>query len=225
MTDQTQTPAPQPTAPQTVVNVSMRNTNTAVAQAKAEAQAVAAAPAPSPPPPPQVKSLVAAYLYWALTGFIGWHRYYLRRPVGLWLFLLAGLVMAAIVVPAPLVLLGAGALLAADFVEIPGWVRQHNKVVVAVREGTKAEKKKVKDLRTLLLNEAHAGDGRLTVTQGVMASGMDWELVETCLRDMVQAGYVDVDNEPNSGVIVYVFPELVGRPLATSAASLPEGPA
>ncbi len=29
---------------------------------------------------------------------------------------------------------------------------------------------------------------------------------------MVSAGYVDVDNEPDSGVVVYVFPELVGRP-------------
>ena len=31
---------------------------------------------------------------------------------------------------------------------------------------------------------------------------------------MVTAGHIDVDNEPDSGVIVYLFPELVGRPAA-----------
>ena len=71
---------------------------------------------------------------------------------------------------------------------------------------------KPKDLRTLLLHAAHRGDGKLTVTQAVMETGMDWKRVERCLRKMVRAGYVDLDNEPDSGVIVYVFPELVGRP-------------
>ena len=71
---------------------------------------------------------------------------------------------------------------------------------------------KPKDLRTLLLHAAHRGDGKLTVTQTVMETGMDWKPVEKCLRKMVSAGYVDVDNEPDSGVVVYVFPELVARP-------------
>ena len=31
---------------------------------------------------------------------------------------------------------------------------------------------------------------------------------------MGKAGHIDVDNEPDSGVIVYLFPELVGRPAA-----------
>ena len=52
----------------------------------------------------------------------------------------------------------------------------------------------------MLLQEAHRGDGRFTVTQAVMASREDWEHVEACLQEMVQAGYVDVDNEPHSGV-------------------------
>ena len=73
---------------------------------------------------------------------------------------------------------------------------------------------KPKDLRTLLLHVAHRGDGKLTVTQAVMETGMDWKPIERCLRKMVRAGYVDVDNEPDSGVVVYVFPELVGRPAA-----------
>ena len=56
------------------------------------------------------------------------------------------------------------------------------------------------------------GDGRLTVTQGVMVTGKSFDEVETCLHGMTRSGYADVDNGPSSGVVVYVFPELVGRP-------------
>ena len=123
----------------------------------------------------------------------------------------------------PLFFWGVAAMLGADLVEIPGWVRQCNKTTVAARADAKAKKEEAKDTRTLLLHEAHHGDGKLTVTQGVLATGLDWDRVEGCLRDMVQAGYVDVDNEPGSGVIVYVFPELVGRPKpAGSGAASPE---
>ena len=47
-------------------------------------------------------------------------------------------------------------------------------------------------------------------TQGVVTSGLTFEQVEEILRDMVARGYVDVDNAPNSGVVVYRFPELAG---------------
>ena len=67
------------------------------------------------------------------------------------------------------------------------------------------------DLRFVLLKAAEENQGVLTVTQGVMASGKSFEEVEKCLRDMVDKGYVDVDNAPGSGVIVYRFPELGGR--------------
>lgn len=216
MTDQNPTPPPQPVAPQTVVNVSMANTN----EARAEATAAAvAAPAvkPSAPPAPAIKSLLAAYLYLAVTGLAGWHRFYLGRPAIIWLGGVLGQTALAIGTGNPLFFWGVAAMLAADLVEIPGWVRQCNKTTVAARADAKAKKNKAKDIRTLLLQEAHRGDGKLTVTQGVLATGLDWERVEACLRDMVQAGYVDVDNEPGSGVIVYVFPELVGRPKPTGS--------
>lgn len=67
------------------------------------------------------------------------------------------------------------------------------------------------DLRLVLLQAAEESGGELTVTQGVMASGSSFEEVEQCLRNMVDKGYVDVDNAPGSGVIVYRFPELGGR--------------
>lgn len=67
------------------------------------------------------------------------------------------------------------------------------------------------DLRLVLLRAAEKRGGELTVTQGVMASGKSFEEVEKCLRDMVDHGYVDIDNAPGSGVIVYRFPELSGN--------------
>lgn len=222
MTDQNPIPTPQPTAPQTVVNVRMANTNTATAKADAAAAAVAAAGSkaqPSAPPAPTTKSLPTAYLYLAVTGLAGWHRLYLGRPRIVWLGGVHVSTVLAIGTGNPLFFWGVAAMLAADAVEIPRWVRQCNKTTRAVRADAKAKKEKAKDTRTLLLQEAHRGDGKLTVTQGVLATGLDWDRVERCLRDMVQAGYVDVDNEPGSGVIVYVFPELAGRPTPAGPAS------
>lgn len=208
MSDQPQSGA----APHTVVNVNMANINTATAKADAAAAAVAEPAAkPSAPPAPKIKSMLAAYLYLAVTGLAGWHRYYLGRPAIVWVGGVLVQTALAIGTGNPLFFWGVAAMFAADLVEIPAWVRQCNKTTVAARADAKAKKEGAKDVRTLLLHEAHQGDGKLTVTQGVLATGLDWERVEGCLRDMVQAGYVDVDNEPGSGVIVYVFPELVGR--------------
>lgn len=60
----------------------------------------------------------------------------------------------------------------------------------------------------ILLKAAQANGGALTVTQGVVSTGLTFEQVEEILSDMVAKGYVDVDNAPNSGVVVYRFPEL-----------------
>ncbi len=62
----------------------------------------------------------------------------------------------------------------------------------------------------VLLNAAKENGGALTVTQGVLATGLTFEEVEAILREMVAKGYVDVDNAPQSGVVVYRFPELTG---------------
>ncbi len=66
------------------------------------------------------------------------------------------------------------------------------------------------NVQQILLKAAQANGGALTVTQGVVTSGLTFEQVEEILRDMVAKGYVDVDNAPNSGVVVYRFPELAG---------------
>lgn len=66
------------------------------------------------------------------------------------------------------------------------------------------------NLQQLLLKAAQANGGAITVTQGVVSTGLTFEQVEEILREMVAKGYVDVDNAPNSGVVVYRFPELAG---------------
>ena len=68
------------------------------------------------------------------------------------------------------------------------------------------------DLQQQLLHAALQNGGELTVTQGVMATGKGFEEVESTLTEMSHKGYVDVDNAPGSGVVVYRFPELEKRP-------------
>lgn len=60
-----------------------------------------------------------------------------------------------------------------------------------------------------LLRAARRNHGTLTVTQGVAETGLTFEEVEEVLTDMLVKGYVDVDNEPTTGVVIYRFPELL----------------
>ena len=239
MSDQPQHTAPQqPLPPQTVVNVHMTNTN----QATAEATAVATAAAPAEPR--RRKSIVAAYSFLAVGGWGGFHRIYLNRPFGGWLVLFWGGWLLSSAIPFALLpsLTIPIAFLLLECIRIPRWVRHHNALVEGTRRApdavqalpaaprhaaaapevelaSAAATAAPPDLRTLLLRTAHQADGKLTVTQAVMETGKTFQEVEDCFRDMVQAGYVDVDNEPHSGVIVYVFPELVGRPRTAGPAA------
>lgn len=59
-----------------------------------------------------------------------------------------------------------------------------------------------------LLMAAEENGGAISVTQGVAATGLSFSEVEEVLTDMVASGYVDVDNHPETGVVVYRFTEL-----------------
>ncbi|MBD2122498.1 NINE protein [Trichocoleus sp. FACHB-262] len=59
-----------------------------------------------------------------------------------------------------------------------------------------------------LLEAAAARGGKLSVTQGVMATGLGFAEVEAVLQEMVRTGYVGIDNDPVTGVITYDFKEL-----------------
>ena len=70
-----------------------------------------------------------------------------------------------------------------------------------------------------LLEAARASGGTLTVTQGVAATGLTFKEVEEELTEMLVSGYIDVDNEPTTGVVIYLFPGLLtgsGEPAAPS---------
>ena len=59
-----------------------------------------------------------------------------------------------------------------------------------------------------LLQAAQARGGTLSVTQGVMATGASFAEVEAVMKEMLKSGYVNVMNDPDTGVIVYHFHEL-----------------
>ena len=59
-----------------------------------------------------------------------------------------------------------------------------------------------------LLKAAEARGGMLSVTQGVMETGASFADVETALVYMVKAGYADITNNPETGVVTYEFREL-----------------
>ncbi|MBW4473213.1 MAG: NINE protein [Stenomitos rutilans HA7619-LM2] len=59
-----------------------------------------------------------------------------------------------------------------------------------------------------LLQAAEARGGKLSVTQGVMATGTSFAYVEATLLHMVREGYVEITNDPETGVVTYEFKEL-----------------
>lgn len=65
-----------------------------------------------------------------------------------------------------------------------------------------------KNLMMGLLKAAETKGGSLTVTQGVMITGADFEEVEATLKKMLKSGYITVDNDPITGVVTYHFDEL-----------------
>lgn len=59
-----------------------------------------------------------------------------------------------------------------------------------------------------LLEHARTHGGTVSVTEGVMATGFPFKKVERVLQKMLSSGYVDVENDPETGVVRYVFHEL-----------------
>nr|WP_315862847.1 TM2 domain-containing protein [Trichothermofontia sichuanensis] len=60
----------------------------------------------------------------------------------------------------------------------------------------------------LLVKAAAKRGGKLTVTQGVLASGLSFVQVETLLMEMVRSGYAHIGNDPITGAVTYYFDEL-----------------
>lgn len=142
------------------------------------------------------KSFGVALLLWWFLGVFGAHRFYLERPHAKTMLIL-GVTVFGLAVTAVWCLI--------DVFQLSQWVRERN---AAPAGKAVAGTPEPKDLQTALLGEAERRNGRLTVTQAVKATGKPFKEVEETLQGMVSSGYVDVDNDPNSGVVVYVFGEM-----------------
>ncbi len=64
-------------------------------------------------------------------------------------------------------------------------------------------------LRQALLRAAVKHGGVLSVTQGVLETGKAFPDVERVLRAMVEAGYIYTRNHPTTGILEYVFQEMM----------------
>jgi TM2 domain-containing membrane protein YozV len=63
-------------------------------------------------------------------------------------------------------------------------------------------------LMVKLLKAAQIKGGKLSVTQGVMATGASFAEVEAVLKQMLKSGYVSINNDPDTGTVFYHFHEL-----------------
>jgi TM2 domain-containing membrane protein YozV len=143
-----------------------------------------------------------AYLLWLgwPLGLGGLHRFYLGRPISGFFYLITW------------GFLGIGQLI--DLFRMPRLVREEN--LKLLREEAEVLGGAVgalpaadtPNVRQLLLQAASTNDGKLSITQGVMATGRDFAEVQVVLDEMVRSGYVGMDNDPATGHMVYYFPQL-----------------
>ncbi|MBE9145341.1 TM2 domain-containing protein [Planktothrix mougeotii] len=153
-----------------------------------------------------------SYLLWAaclISPFHGLHRFY-NGKIGtglLWLCTFG--------------LFGFGQFL--DLFLIPGMVEEHNDKLRA-KLGMSSQgillyshqnqvtrtvsRSNSQSLQVQLLKAAASRGGKLSVTQGVMATGASFEQVENILNQMLKSGYVGIDNDRKTGVVIYDFYEL-----------------
>jgi len=178
-----------------------------------------------------MKSVLLTYLLWLLGGFFGLHKLYLGRPfAGLFYFFTFGgffigwavdfFTLPRQVQIANLLLQNQSespssairrefdslkrqlyTLLDSDATRSPSDWRASLQQMVKPRPSDDA-------LMLGLLRAAQKHGGRLSVTAGVMETGVPFAEVERVLKAMTQSSYVYVDNDPATGVVVYIFKEL-----------------
>ncbi len=79
-----------------------------------------------------------------------------------------------------------------------------NQPVVA----TQVQRPNGNQLMIKLIEAAENNGGRLSVTQGVKATGANFAEVETALKEMYKSGYARIDNDPDTGAVTYYFHEI-----------------
>lgn len=178
-----------------------------------------------------MKSLLLAYLLWFLGGPLGLYKFYLGRPgIGLLYFFTGGLFLIGWLVD--LFTLPYQVRVANLLQQYPpeGLEVELHRAFEALKRGLRGLlddrpprdqspwrttiRELVKphptddELMLALLRAAQKRGGRLSVTEGVMETGAPFADVERVLTTMMQSGYVYLENDPATGVVLYVFKEL-----------------
>jgi TM2 domain-containing membrane protein YozV len=179
-----------------------------------------------------MRSLLLAYLLWLVGGPLSLHKFYLGRPVvGLLYFFTGGLFLLGWIVDfftLPRQVLVANLLRQNRAEGLRSGLRRELETLKGglynvLESGAGASKsaawweplKKLlkphvtdADLMLALLRAAQKHGGCLSVTTGVMETGVPFADVERVLKTMVDSGYVYMDNDATTGVVVYVFKEI-----------------
>lgn len=151
-----------------------------------------------------------SYLLWLgiLVGFGGLHRFYNGKMLSGMLWLLTG------------GFFGIGQLV--DLLLIPEMVDEHNlkqlsrygspeaalQPAIARTVASANEKLTPAQLSVKLIKAAQARDGKISVTQAVADTGIDFPEVEEALLGIAKRGHADIQNDAKTGTVVYVFPDL-----------------
>ena len=179
-----------------------------------------------------MKSLLLSYVLWLFGGLLGLHKFYLGRPfVGLLYFFTGGLFMIGWIIDfftLPRQVHIANLLWQNETESLSSNVQREVETLKralhglldsgTTRGGDTAWRDAVKqlikprltddDIMLALLKAARQHAGRLSVTDGVIATGASFSEVERILKAMENTGYVYMDNDTATGVVVYVFKEL-----------------
>jgi len=152
------------------------------------------------------KSIAYLLLCGAGIGLGGLHRIYLERYASGLLYLLTWN------------LCGIGLII--DIFRIPRMVEdENNRLLIRQMGGAEAlaagarpggflprrAPRSTEEFEVSLVQAAEQRGGRLTVTEAVAATGRSFKDVEKALNKMVVEGYIDVDNDEESGALVYRF--------------------
>jgi TM2 domain-containing membrane protein YozV len=179
-----------------------------------------------------MQSLLLTYVLWLFGGLFGLHKFYLGRPfIGLLYFFTGGLFLVGWIVDfftlprqvriANLLQQHASAGVSAELRR--EWQTLKRQLRQLLGDSAATPGSLARDaLRRLLtprytddevmlalLRAAQQHGGRLSVTAGVIDTGVPFADVERLLKAMVDSGYVYMDNDPATGVVVYVFKEIL----------------
>ncbi len=150
-----------------------------------------------------------SYAMWAgwLMGFGGLHRIYVgKHATGiLWLLTWGLFGIGQIYDLISMKRLVRDANIRQGYLPHPAWAAALDR---AVQGPAKLPAAPEKPLKHRLLDAAIELGGELSVTEGVASTGASFDEVESTLNELLETGYVDIDNRPESGVIIYRFTEL-----------------